>query len=172
VAITLVPHDGECHYLFTQRAWTLRRGAGQYALPGGSVDPDETPADAARRELLEELGVDLDAADVLGMLDDFTTRTGHVITPVIVWSQLAVALQPDPTEVHAAWFVPVAELDHPDAPRAEPNPNGGAEIVQVPVRGEWINPPTAALLLQFRDVALHGRATRVAHVGQPDFTAR
>jgi len=79
---------------------------------------------------------------------------------------------PAPDEVHEAWLVPLAELDDPAAPRVVAHPRGGPAILRMPVRGEWINPPTAAFLLQLRDVALHGRATRVHDVGQPDWTAR
>jgi 8-oxo-dGTP pyrophosphatase MutT (NUDIX family) len=172
VAIVLAPVDGIIHYVFTQRSYALRRGAGQYALPGGNVDPGESIIETALRELHEELGVTLDASSLLGMLDDFETRGGHVVTPVVLWSDGALELAINPGEVEAAWLVPVAELDHPEAPRRIAPANGGRPVLRVPVRGEWINPPTAAWLLQFRDVALHGRATRVADVGQPDWTAR
>ncbi len=172
VALLLAPIDGVTHYAFTQRAWTLRRGAGQYALPGGGVDAGEDAVDAARRELHEEIGVLLDRSATLGCLDDFSTRTDHVVTPVVLWSDEPVALAPAPDEVHEAWLVPLAELDHPDAPHAQAHPSGGATILRMPVLGEWINPPTAAFLLQLRDVAVHGRTTRVHAVGQPDWTAR
>jgi 8-oxo-dGTP pyrophosphatase MutT (NUDIX family)/GNAT superfamily N-acetyltransferase len=172
VALALVPIDGIPHFLFTQRAWTLRRGAGQYALPGGAIDPGEDAIDAAVRELDEELGVRLDRTHALGGLDDFETRTDHVVTPVVLWSREPATLRPAADEVNQAWLVPLAELDRPDAPRVVAHPSGGAPILRMPVRGEWINPPTAAFLLQLRDVAVHGRTTRVHAVGQPDWTAR
>jgi 8-oxo-dGTP pyrophosphatase MutT (NUDIX family) len=172
IAIVLVPVAGVTHYLFTQRALTMRRGAGQYALPGGGIDAGESAVDAARREVHEELGVVLKSADALGCLDDFVTRTDHAITPVVFWVDAEVELLPDPVEVHAAWRVPIAELNAVGAPRTVPGEGDGAAIVQMLVRGEWINPPTAAILWQFRDVALHGRPTRIAHVGQPLWTAR
>src|SRR4051812_9623686 len=117
VAIVLAPVDGAACYLFTQRSWELRRGAGQYALPGGALDEGEHVADAARRELHEELGIDLPASAVLGALDDIVTLTGFAMTPVVMWSDRPLTVVPDPTEVHAAWLVPVGELDHPEAPR-------------------------------------------------------
>lgn len=177
VALLLAPVDGIPHYAFTQRAWTLRRGAGQYALPGGAIDPGEDATAAALRELGEELGVQCDGTAVLGSLDDFATRTDHVVTPVMLWSDAPVQLRPAAAEVGAAWLVPLAELDHPRAPLADAGDGdggggGAATILRMPVRGEWINPPTAAFLLQLREVALHGRATRVHAVGQPEWTAR
>jgi 8-oxo-dGTP pyrophosphatase MutT (NUDIX family) len=172
IAIVLVSVDGLAHYLFTQRSFTMRRGAGQYALPGGGIDPGETAVDAARREVHEELGILLASSDALGSLDDFVTRTDHAITPVVFWVDTDIEVRPDPVEVHAAWCVPVSELDVADAPKSVAGEDGGNAVVQMPVRGEWINPPTAAILWQFRDVALRGLATRNAHVGQPRWTAR
>jgi len=154
--------SGEACYLITRRSEALRRNAGQWALPGGKVDGAETVVETACRELEEELGIALAPADAIGLLDDMPARSGFAITPVVFWARDSVELRPNPEEVAFAWQVPLAELDHPEAPRG----------IHMPVRGLWINPPTAAILLQFRDVALHGRATRVAHILQPDFTAR
>ncbi len=172
VAVLLAPVQGVMHYVMSQRALTLRRGAGQYALPGGGIEDGESAVEAALREVHEELGVALAPDAVLGMLDDLVTRSGHVITPVVMWSDAPISMTPDPTEVQAAWLVPVAELDRFDAPRHSAHPEGGSEILRMPMRGEWINPPTAAVLLQFRDLALHARPTRVHNVGQPTWTAR
>src|SRR5213080_2322791 len=60
--------------LLTLRAAGLRSHRGQWALPGGLCDEDETPVMAALRELHEELGLELGADDVLGLLDDYPTR--------------------------------------------------------------------------------------------------
>lgn len=172
VAIVVAPIDGEACYLFTQRAWTLRRGAGQFALPGGVVDGDETIEQTARRELHEELGIALEAEAVVGALDDIVTLTGFAMTPVVLWSDLEVQPVADPGEVHEAWLVPVAELDHPEAPRQVEGADPDRPVLRMPVRGEWINPPTAAALYQFREVCLHGRAVRVDTIGHPSWTAR
>jgi 8-oxo-dGTP pyrophosphatase MutT (NUDIX family) len=86
VAITVVTGpDGLPSFLLTRRSARLRDHPGQYALPGGSVAAGEPPPDAARRELAEELGVASAADDVLGLLDDYVTRSGFVITPVVLW---------------------------------------------------------------------------------------
>ena len=172
VALLISPLDGVLTYALTRRALTLRRGAGNYALPGGNFEPGEDAIDAAVRESNEELGLTLVRDTALGMLDDFLTLGGHVVTPVVLWSAAALALNPDPTEVHAAFLEPLSDLDHPKAPLSVPNPAGGEPILRMFAQGTWINPPTAAILLQFRDVALHGRATRVHTVGQPTWTAR
>ena len=89
VAIALVEADeadGGTALLLTRRAAGLRTHRGQWALPGGRCDEGETPVAAALRELHEELGLGLGPGDVLGLLDDYPTRSGYLITPVVVWA--------------------------------------------------------------------------------------
>lgn len=172
VAIVLSMHAGDLTYLLTRRGLRMRRGAGNYALPGGGAEPGEDAVDAALRETAEELGVFLTRDMALGLLDDFITLGGHLVTPVVFWSPDPLVLDPDPLEVSRAWFEPIAGLDHPHAPRAHRAPDGGPPILRMFADKAWINPPTAAWLYQFREVALYGRHTRVHSVGQPAWTAR
>ncbi len=168
VAITLV--DRGDAFLLTRRATTLRRHAGQWALPGGRIDAGETAPDAARRELAEELGPAVAADAVLGLLDDYATRSGFVITPVVLWAADADDLTPNPAEVGEVHRVPVAALDV--EPRFLTIPESDAPVIQLPLFGRFVHAPTAAVLHQFREVVLHGRATRVAHYEQPVFAWR
>lgn len=171
VAIVLADNGaGEAVFPFIRRGLELRSNPGQYALPGGRLDSGETVLDAARRELAEELGIVLGATSVLGVLDDFASGLGRAITPVVLWADGPVKIVPHPDEVHAHWLVPLIELDHPDAPRWVDDPQADGPVLRMSVRGEWINPPTAAVLYQFREVALHGRAVRVRHVATPRWT--
>lgn len=171
VAIVLSPTDKGPAYLLTRRALHMRRGAGNYALPGGNLDPGEDAIDAALRETEEELGVRLARDAVMGLLDDFLTLGGHVVTPVVIWTPQPLTITPNPEGVHDAWFVPLSDLDHPRAPRRVAHPDGGPPILRMYARGGWINPPTAAWLYQFREVCLHGRPCRTDGIGQPNWTA-
>ncbi len=85
VAILLSPHDGALSYVLTRRASGMRRGAGNYALPGGALEPGEDAVAGAIRETCEELGVAIDPGEALGLLDDFVTLGGHLVTPVVLW---------------------------------------------------------------------------------------
>ena len=165
VAIALIG-DGRS-FLLTRRATTLRGHAGQWALPGGRMEPGETHGETARRELGEELGLVLGPEAELGFLDDYATRSGYVITPVVLWVGEAGALTPAPQEVASVHVVPLSELDV-DA-QLVTIPESDAPVIRLPLFGDYLHAPTAALLHQFREVALHGRSTRVAHYEQPVF---
>lgn len=164
--------SAEAALLLTRRAAHLKRHAGQWALPGGRLDPGETAEQAALREMDEEIGLRLHPGDVLGRLDDFATRSGYVITPVVVWAGRAQELVADPAEVHSVHRIPVRELLRADAPILEPVPDGGHPVLKMPVGRQWIAAPTAAILYQFREWCLLGRDTRVAHFDQPRFAWR
>ncbi len=173
VAVTLVAGEhGEASFLLTRRAPRLRAHAGQWALPGGRVESGESAVAAARRELAEELGLAVAARSVLGLLDDYATRSGYVITPVVVWGDEAAALHPDPAEVAAVHRVPLALLDEPGVPRLHAIPESDRPVISIPMVGTYVHAPTAAIVYQLREVALHGRATRVAHFEQPVFAWR
>src|SRR6478752_1145816 len=86
LALTASDRGNDTAFLLTRRASSLRSHRGQWALPGGRCDAGETPVEAALRELDEELALKLGASDVLGLLDDYPTRSGYLITPVVVWA--------------------------------------------------------------------------------------
>jgi len=155
--------------ILTKRAKHLRRHAGQWALPGGRIDDDETPEQTALRELAEEVGLQLTEADVLGRLDTFVTRSGFAMTPVVVWAGEARKLTPDPAEVASIHRIPVTEFLRADAPILEPLEGSEHPVLKMPVGDNWIAAPTAALIYQFREVCILGRDTRVAHFEQPKF---
>ncbi len=173
VAAVLTGDDsGRACFVLTRRAAGLRRHPGQWALPGGRIDGGEDAATAALRELREEVGLDLPASSVLGCLDDYPTRSGFSITPVVVWAGAGARMQADPGEVAAVYRVALDELEAPDVPTLTEIPESDRPVLSVRLMGRVINAPTAAILYQLREVALHGRDTRVAHFEQPVFAWR
>lgn len=158
--------------LLTRRAERLNRHAGQWAFPGGRIDAGETPEDAALRELEEEVGLRLDPSAVLGRLDDYATRSGYLVTPVVVWAGAARVLVPNESEVASIHRIPASELLREDAPMLDEEHGGGQPVLRMPVGRSWIAAPTAAFLYQFREWLLRGQPTRVAHFDQPAFAWR
>ena len=168
VAAVLLPDDeGRACLLLTKRAATLRSHTRQWALPGGRMDPGETAEGAALRELREEVGLALDDGAVLGLLDDYPTRSGYVITPVVVWAGGDVGLQPNPDEVASVHRVLLDDLDAPEVPRLVQIPESDRPVIQLPILSTLVHAPTAAVVFQVREVVVHGRPTRVDHFEQP-----
>lgn len=169
----LIPTIAESAALIlTRRAKTLKNHPGQWALPGGRIEEGESAQQAALRELDEEVGLTLSDDRVLGCLDDFVTRSGFVITPVIVWGGPDVCLSKNDHEVSSVHRIPCLEFLREDAPVLKTAGRSDSPILFMPVGNTWIAAPTAAILYQFREVALLGRNTRVGHYEQPAFAWR
>jgi 8-oxo-dGTP pyrophosphatase MutT (NUDIX family) len=173
VALALVDDvSGRDCVVLTRRPQGMSRHAGQFALPGGRIDPGESVEQAALRELAEEVGLVLGPDAVLGVLDDFPTRSGWVITPVVIWGGPGVTLAPNPGEVAAIYHVPLEALLAEDVVCLEHIPESEQPVLSLRIVGTRVFAPTAAILLQLREVALRGLATRVAHYEQPLFAWR
>ena len=158
----------ETALLLTLRAADLRAHSGQWALPGGRCDEGETPVEAALRELHEELGLELGPEDVRGLLDDYPTRSGYLITPVVVWAGTSAGLSPSPEEVASVHRIGLADIEQADAFDFTAIPESTRRVIRFRHAGQFIHAPTAALIYQFREV-LGGRDTRVAELEQPVF---
>lgn len=166
---------GGAAFLLCRRAARLNSHSAQWALPGGRLDPGETPEEAARRELWEELGVELGTDSVIGLLDDYPTRSGYVITPVVLWGGADPDLKPSPDEVRAVYRIGIHTLCRDDSPRYVQIPESDRPVVQVPLGNDLIHAPTGAVLVQFRWVGIDGRPAdeaRVDHLEQPVFAWR
>jgi len=160
---------GGAAFLLCQRALRMTRHAGQWALPGGRIDAGETVLEAALRELDEELGVRLGPASVVGWLDDYPTRSGYVITPVVLWGEANPALKPARDEVFAVYRVGLQGLLDA-APRFISIPDSDRRVLQFPLGSQLIHAPTGAVLFQLRQVGLLGRlGERVDEIGEPVF---
>ena len=174
VAITLTLAEdgsGEAAFLLTKRTNRLRAHGGQWALPGGRCDAGETATEAALRELEEELAVSVDPGSVLGLLDDYPTRSGYVITPVVVWGGGDPQVRINPNEVASVHRIPIAEIMRPDVAEFVTIPESDRRVIRLLINGGRVHAPTAAMVYQFREV-LAGRATRVDELEQPVFAWR
>jgi 8-oxo-dGTP pyrophosphatase MutT (NUDIX family) len=171
VAIVLVEADEMADgtaMLLTRRAADLRSHGGQWALPGGRCDEGETSVVAALRELHEELGLALGAADVLGLLDDYPTRSGYLVTPVVLWAPKGAVITPNPAEVASVHRIALAEIERTEAFDFTVIPESTRRVIRFRHAGQFIHAPTAAMIYQFSEV-LAGRDTRVTELEQPVF---
>lgn len=160
---------GQAAILLTRRASGLRHHAGQWALPGGRIDKGESAEETVLRELEEEVGLRLGADRIIGRLDDYSTRSGFTIKPVVAWGGTNVALTANPQEVASIHRIPLAEFMRDDAPILQEIPESPNPVLYMPIGDSCIAAPTAAMLYQFREVAILGNDRRVAHYEQPYF---
>jgi 8-oxo-dGTP pyrophosphatase MutT (NUDIX family) len=168
VALTAADEGRDTAILLTLRASHLRAHRGQWALPGGRCDDGETPVAAALRELDEELGLNLTLHAVLGLLDDYPTRSGYLITPVVVWVGDGRGIVANPQEVASVHRIALGMIERDEAFDFVAIPESARRVIRFHHGGRLIHAPTAALIYQFREV-LAGRATRVAELEQPVF---
>ena len=191
IGVSALAKSTSASILLTRRSSKLRKHSGQFALPGGKVDSGESIVSAALRELREELGLSQTKNEILGFLDDMPTQSGFNITPVVVWINDLTTLKPNPDEVAAVYQIPLTELESLELNLSQEDPgqdtgqdmgadsenlctNAENDVMSVylPSVGTTVYSPTAAMIYQFREVALLGRTTRVAHFGQPRFAWR
>src|ERR1700744_3079304 len=168
IALTGANATDETSLLLTRRASSLRSHRAQWALPGGRCDAGETQIQSALRELREELGLALGEDAVLGLLDDYPTRSGYLITPVVVWAGAERTIAPNPAEVASVHRIPLDVIEREDAFDFVAIPESTRRVIRFHWDERLIHAPTAAMIYQFREV-LAGRATRVAELEQPVF---
>ena len=168
----MVGVSGGASILLCRRSIGMRRHAGQWALPGGRLDPGETPLDAALRELDEELGLRLGPDDVIGRLDDYSTRSGFVISPFVLWAAGDPEVVPSPDEVYAVYRIGLHALRDCE-PRLIEIPESDKPVLQLPLGNDLVHAPTGAIVAQFREVALLGNpGFRNDDVEEPVFAWR
>lgn len=112
--------------LLTERAHDMRSHPGQVSFPGGSIDPGETPREAALREAWEEVGVRPEGVEVFAELPElWLPPSSFAVTPILGWwAQEGPVGVVDPAEVHAVYRVPLTDLLDPDHRVSVRHPSG------------------------------------------------
>jgi 8-oxo-dGTP pyrophosphatase MutT (NUDIX family) len=113
-------HEGQPMLVLTERSRHLRAHSGEIALPGGRIEPGETPEAAAVREAAEEVGVDPDGVVLLGRLDEAWSKARNHVVPVAGWYEGALAdLSPTSAEVARVFLTPLARIAREDSHRID-----------------------------------------------------
>jgi 8-oxo-dGTP diphosphatase len=81
---------------------------GQWEFPGGKIEPGEAPTDALRRELREELAVDVEVGGIWDVL--FHRYPDFDLLMLVYFCALVRGATPVPREVAEVVWSPVAEL--------------------------------------------------------------
>jgi 8-oxo-dGTP pyrophosphatase MutT (NUDIX family) len=158
-------------FILTERPHSMRNHAGQYALPGGRCDEGETASQAALREIEEEIGLSIPESEVLGTLDDFVSRSGYLITPIVVWAPQSETLTLNPDEVAYAHRIPFDGFVSEESVSFVSIKESPRPVIRIRLMGNHLHAPTAAILYQFGEL-LHGRVSRVSEFEQPLFAWR
>jgi len=157
----------EPHVALTERTGELRAHAGQVSLPGGRLEADETPRQAALREADEELAVAPSEVEVLGELSAlYIPPSDFVVFPVVAVAGARPAFQPNPAEVAALIEAPVAAFVGDLNVRTETwrLPAGSRRVPHYRVGGHTVWGATAMVLAEFGVV--WARALR--HLAEPE----
>ena len=168
VAIAIAPlENGQSGFILTRRGKNLKTHSYQYALPGGKIDDGETKEETVLREVQEEVGIQAKRENIVGYLDDYITRSGFMITPIVLWTPNLEDLRPEPGEVDDIFIIAFSELFRPDSPRWVEIPESHKLVLQLPIRNRLIHAPTAALIYQFREIGIQGNLIRTDHIEEP-----
>ena len=162
-AAVLVPviarSDGE-YLLFTKRADHLGEHPGQMSFPGGGREPkDVTLEETARREALEEVGLDFDAAEVVGRLDDLPTVSNYSVRPFVakVPDQTYVPDEREVAEIVVLSISDLTDLGNYDSEQREHPYYGDIRIHYFRVDGYTVWGATGRMLAQFLELATDWR---------------
>ncbi|WP_292051291.1 CoA pyrophosphatase [Brevundimonas sp. UBA5866] len=146
--------------LMTRRSDSLASHTGQIAFPGGRLDPGETAVEAALREAWEEVGLDPQLVEILGVGDGYETGTGFAVTPVVGWLKGEPVLKPSPAEVAEVFEAPWSFLMDPANHRREyyePEGQPRRWFWAMPYREHYIWGVTAGILRRLCDRLYEGK---------------
>ena len=150
VLIPVINREDELKVLFTRRTANLAKHAGQISFPGGHIeDSDNEPVDAALRETEEEVGLPRHYIEVIGQLENYISRTGFQITPVVGVIEPPFTVVPEPSEVAEIFEVPLSFLLNPENHHRHTRKISGEkrEFYAMPYREYYIWGVTAGILV-------------------------
>lgn len=155
VLVPIIEREEGLTVMLTQRTDHLDHHPGQISFPGGGVeDSDTSPEDAALREAEEEVGIERVQVKIIGRLDQYITRTGFSVTPVVGMVEPDYTIQPDEFEVAEIFEVPLAFFLDADNHRRDSREHEGVrrEFYAMPYGDYYIWGATAGIIRNLYDV--------------------
>ncbi len=110
VLIAIVKKDNGYYILFQVRSKNLKTQPNEISFPGGKIEPNESPLDAAIRETCEELGTNKNNIDIISDLDLLITPANLIIHPYVGYIKDISNLNINKDEVDHIFLVPISYL--------------------------------------------------------------
>lgn len=151
--ILLYPAESGTAFPLTTRRHDLPHHPGQISLPGGRLDPGESPEDAALREAREEIGVDPSTIRIVGSLSTlWVVVSNFVVRPFIGVTDVRPTFRTDPREVAALIETPIDWLKDPSRVGQSERVRDGVrvEFPYFDFGGHKVWGATAMILSEFR----------------------
>lgn len=98
--------NGKLNIIFEVRALHLNSQPGDISLPGGRIEENESPQQAAIRESLEELNISLEDISIIGAMDYYVTPYNKIMYPFVGLIK-DVDIKPNKNEVNHVFKVPL-----------------------------------------------------------------
>ena len=161
VLVPIVERPEGLTMMLTQRTDHLDHHPGQISFPGGHIeDNDASPEDAALREAEEEVGLERTHVEIIGRLDQYVTRTGFSITPIVGLIDPSHSVSADEFEVADIFEVPLAFLLDANNHRRDSRIYKGTkrEFYAMPFEDYYIWGATAGMIRNLYDVLIEEQA--------------
>jgi 8-oxo-dGTP pyrophosphatase MutT (NUDIX family) len=161
VLVPIVERPEGLTMMLTQRTDHLDHHPGQISFPGGHIeDDDASPEDAALREAEEEVGLERTHVEIIGRLDQYVTRTGFSITPIVGLIDPSHSVSADEFEVADIFEVPLAFLLDANNHRRDSRIYKGTkrEFYAMPFGDYYIWGATAGMIRNLYDVLIEEQA--------------
>lgn len=161
VLVPIVERPEGLTMMLTQRTDHLDHHPGQISFPGGHIeDNDASPEDAALREAEEEVGLERTHVEIIGRLDQYVTRTGFSITPIVGLIDPSHSVSADEFEVADIFEVPLAFLLDANNHRRDSRIYKGTkrEFYAMPFGDYYIWGATAGMIRNLYDVLIEEQA--------------
>ncbi|MCH9657621.1 CoA pyrophosphatase [archaeon] len=151
-SILVVIYGDEPFVVMTEKPKHMKFHAGEISFPGGKLDPDDHDLlETALRETREELGLTINAEQVIGQLEPVVTlNSGFLILPFVSVVQEIPTLSAN-AEVEKILHIPLESFLKTQARDADPSHNLIQEMYTFEYQDQIVWGASARILKQIQD---------------------